>query len=424
MRRILLTLLAVVLSLAVLGQPVGAHSGKQSYLYLSLYDGVVEGRVEIPVVDLGPAIGVEIPQGGAAGPVVQEHLTVIQDYLTRNVALRDDSGEWPLEFAGWSLLDTGRGTYATFPFVADVSSSEAPRDFVANFSAVIENDPNKDALLLIENDFGTAVFDNESEHLLGFSTGNTEQRVVLTDGSLAASMVAVGGIGIDEVRVGIDVMLVGVATTAMLICGSAPRAIRGLAAFAAGQAVALWIVGLLASPSARFTDLVGALAALLAGAACVVVLVRPVPDRVVVVGAALIGVVQGAVLGGRFAGRRLDETAPIASALGHHAGVLIATAIVVALTALPLLILHSTRWARPLAIGVGVVVALYGLAWTGEWLADADWPIERVANPWRVWPRNLLLVAAVVAVAVVLRRRSTGSAGPGSARSGSAEVTS
>ena len=66
----LLVVAFVVAGLGLLSSPASAHSGKQSYLYVSLFDDGVEGRVEIPAVDLGPAIGVDLvgfPGGLDAG---------------------------------------------------------------------------------------------------------------------------------------------------------------------------------------------------------------------------------------------------------------------------------------------------------------------------------------------------------------------
>ena len=50
-----------------------------------------------------------------------------------------------------------------------------------------------------------------------------------------------------------------------------------------------------------------------------------------------------------------------------------------------------------------VVLIGYALAWTGERLLDADWPIEEVANPFRVWPRNAWFVALAIALAATVR---------------------
>lgn len=402
MRRFIVSLLTVLIGLVALAPSAAAHSGKQSYLYLSFFGDDVVGRVEIPVTDLGAVLGVEIPQGDAAAPIVEAQLPEIHAYLLRTVALGDDDGNWPLTFEGWSLLHTSQGTYAQFPFDAAADVDGPPRELVATFEAVIESDPEKDALLLIENDFGTATFENEGEHLLGFSTGLTEQRVVLENESIWSSVTAVAGLGVDRVRAGIDVMLVGVAVVAMIVLSSTDRRSSALGAFLVGQGVALWLVGLAAPGSDRVADGLAAVAVVAAGVACALA-TRLTASLVPVIAGAL-GAVQGVVLGARFAADRLDATSPFASALGYHLGVLGATLLVIVFTAAPLVIVRPTRWRPAAAVVVGAIVAVYGVAWLGEWLADADWAIERFANPWRVWPRNLVGVVALVGAALLLRR--------------------
>ena len=45
--------IAVVVVLGLAPLSADAHSGKQSYLYISVYDDGIEGRVEMPAAELG-----------------------------------------------------------------------------------------------------------------------------------------------------------------------------------------------------------------------------------------------------------------------------------------------------------------------------------------------------------------------------------
>jgi hypothetical protein len=54
-----------------------------------------------------------------------------------------------------------------------------------------------------------------------------------------------------------------------------------------------------------------------------------------------------------------------------------------------------------------VILSGYALGWLGERVATADWPIEEVANPLRVWPRNLWFVALAIVAAVAIRQFDT-----------------
>ena len=77
----------VVAGLGLLSSPASAHSGKQSYLYLSIFDDGVEGRVEIPAVDLGPAIGVDLVgfPGGLAAGVAAERSAIVSTRSHRGI---------------------------------------------------------------------------------------------------------------------------------------------------------------------------------------------------------------------------------------------------------------------------------------------------------------------------------------------------
>jgi hypothetical protein len=73
------------------------------------------------------------------------------------------------------VLRTSKGAYVVLDFVVDEDIDEVPRTFVANFAVIVESNPERDSLLLIEDDWPSATFNNGSGHLLGFSVGMTEQ---------------------------------------------------------------------------------------------------------------------------------------------------------------------------------------------------------------------------------------------------------
>ncbi len=195
-----------------------AHSGTQSYLYVSIFDDGVKGRVEIPAVDLGPALGIELPTSpGELRTAVQAARSEIESYIAENTTLGADGTTWTLEYGDLSVLPTEKGPYIVLQFVVTDDFDAAQRDFVADFSVIIESNPERDALLLIEDDWGGATFNNGSGHLLGFSVGQTEQAVVLDNASTLSSMAAIRGVASDEVREGIDLLLLVAAVTAAMV---------------------------------------------------------------------------------------------------------------------------------------------------------------------------------------------------------------
>ena len=203
-----------------------AHSGKQSYLYVSVYRRRRRGPRRDARRRSRSCAGRRDPQRAPATRVRSSaDLTApVRAYVAEHMALAGDAGPWKHRLSpSLQVLPTENGLYIVLAFVVAEDFDEAPRSFTADFSVIIESDPEKDALLIIEDDWASATFDNGSEPLLGFSTGLTEQRVELGGASTIDSMVAIRGIGTDAVRVGIDLMLIVVA----VVRAGAPGARHG-----------------------------------------------------------------------------------------------------------------------------------------------------------------------------------------------------
>ena len=420
MLRLLVAILAAVVVFALAPTSVEAHSGKQTYLYVSIFDDGVEGRIEIPAVDLARVLGEEIPQRpsearAAIGPLTEQTIT----YVRRNLSFAGDNGPWGIDFGErLRILPTENGPYVVLPFEIDEEFDSAPGAFTVDLSVIIEFDPEKDALLLIEDDWASATFDNGSEPLLGFSTGRTEQRVELGGASTIDSMLAIRGIGTDAVRTGIDALLivVGVVTAAVMIPAAHRRRVvsaaavgrrlrTGLLALVAGHSITLWIIGLgVLTPSVRLSGILTAVGLGLIAGFVVYGWWRPAVWTSATAVILAVGVLQGFGLAAVFDAQGLDRRRPFTSLLAFHLGVEVAVAILVVLVAAPLWLLRRTRVSPIMTLGLGAALAGYAVGWFLERLVDDDWPIEEVANPLRVWPRNLIFVVLAIAIAAAIRQ--------------------
>jgi len=392
-----------------------AHSGKQSYLYLSLFDDGVEARVEMPAVDVSSVLGIDIP-GDVAGAeaAIADEATAIREYIAQNTALGDDDGPWRLEVADeGGILATESGLYVTFEVEVDETFDEAPQTFVADFSVIIESDPQKDALLVIENDWSSARFDNEGEHLLGFSAGMTEQLVEIETVSTLTAVGEVRGLGSDAVRTGIDLLLIVVGLTLMLTmerrsastADRAARLARLALTFVVTFTLTLWASGLgLVGIGERAAGIVVALTLAATAIAAGVARFRHIADRASIALTAVVGLAFGIGLGFAFVDAGLDRRRSVLGLIAFEAGAILTIVIVVACVVVPMLLLRSTRWGDLFTIGLAAVLTAYAIAWIGERGLSEEWPIEEVANPLRVWPRNLWFVALAIVVALLLRR--------------------
>jgi hypothetical protein len=123
---------------------------------------------------------------------------------------------------------------------------------------------------------------------------------------------------------------------------------------------------------------------------------------------ALAGLAFGFGLGAGFVFHDLDRSRPVTGLVAFQVGALVAALLVAVFIGVPLLLLRRTRYVPAIVVTLSVIFVGYAVAWSGELLANDDWPIEKVANPLRVWPRNfwfvLLAVAAALAIRVIEQR--------------------
>ena len=412
--RLLLIALAMLACSAAFGTPARAHSGIQSYVYVSITDSSVDGRVEFPAGDLGEAVGIDFPASAAAAEAVaRANADAIRAYTADHLAMADGGGEWDLSFTDDLSILPVAGTHIVVPFTVENSFDGAPRDFRVEYDGIIHSNPERDALFLIENDWGTAQFDNEADHLLGFSVGMTEQVIELEDVGTIESMGAVRGLGTDVVREGIDhllfvvALLLPVALVALgsTVRGPAPsvaaatrRASVLLGVFIAANSVVLWVLGLagLEWP----TDLVGSLVAgsllVMAGYA----VWRFTSRELLVV--AVLGAVQGVGFAHAFVEGRLDRIDTPLALIAFNVGIEVGVVVIALLVFPVLLLLRRTALAAVALYGGAAMISAYALAWLVERVGGADLNVERVANPFRVWPRNLWLMLLAWALAGAL----------------------
>lgn len=417
--RLLGAVLAGLALLALTPGDASAHSGVQSYLYVSLFDDGAEARVEIPANDLAPVLGIDIPSDpDAADDAIDREAATIREYIAANTALGDADGPWTLDVAEeGEILDTAAGLYVVFDVAIDEQFDGAPRTFVADFSVIIESNPQRDALLIIENDWASARFANEGDHLLGFSVGMTEQVAVIESAPLLEAVGEVRGLGTDAVRTGIDLLLIVVAITLLSVMArgrdepTAPaseiarRGGQNLLVFCGALTITLWASGFGLVPlDGRTPGIIVAVSLVAAATLVVVARYRALTSRSFTALVAVFGLAHGIGLGRAFADAGLDRRRVALGLIAFEAGVLVAIVITIACVVGPMLLVRRTRVADVFTLAISVVLVVYGVAWLAERALSADLPIERFANPLRVWPRNLWFVAAAIAVAAVVSR--------------------
>jgi hypothetical protein len=419
-RRLLrpLVLLAGLASIvAVVGLPgsAAAHSGKQSYVYFSVFDHELEGRVEIPVVDLEEATGIAVPQQPAAArAAVRENLAELQQYASDHLQVGDGTTEWDLRFEDFSILPVA-GTYVVLPFTVDERFDDVPRELRVVYDGIIESNPEKDAVVLVDTDWRSATFNEETNELLFYSVGQTDQVLVLDDASIVESLLGVRGLGTDAFRTGIPHLLIVAALLLPVALAAAGRRLTDpapslpsagrrlgivLGVLVLSHSLTLWLTGLgVTDLSERRARQLVELAVLAAAVWAVLAVTRPSVVRFERGVVAVLGIVQGLGLGWTFLQFDLDRSRPILSLVGFNVGVEVGIAVLTLLLFPTLLLLRRTVLA-PAVLYVGaLVVAAYGVGWIAQRAGLGDEFMDDVANPLRVWPRNGLILLVAMALA-------------------------
>lgn len=421
MRKFLLVPLVLLVYLLAGGPTASAHNGKQSYVYVSLYDTQIDGRVEIPAADLGEVLGFDAgttAEAIAASAAANEDAII--DYLAAHLALGESvAAPWPIAFGAITVLDRGPQSYLLIQYEVTTEFDATPRTFEVEYDAIIEANPEKDALLHIENDVRSATLSNESEALLGFSVGQTVQVVSVDTASTLEQVAVVRGAGTDAVRGGAVhalFVLVLMAPIALLARGRgftdpaptvraiASRAGLILVAFAGGHLVTLWLTGLgVIDVPSRAVVALSATSLLAISLWVVATWQRPSLTGRDIPVVAVLGLLQGLALGERFVDDGLDRSRTLLSLVGYSIGVEVAVVIAAVLMLVPMVILRRTPIAPAVLVVVCAVGLGYSVAWIMQGLLDADWSLQRIENPWRVWPRSLILAILFSLAAVGVR---------------------
>jgi hypothetical protein len=174
----------------------------QSYLYLQVYPDRVSGRFELPLEEWNAAHGQAGTERAITAGNLDAQVGLLQDYFRRHVTI--SAGEGPLEirFTGHSLLDA-RGGYVRLPFELP-ALSRAPERLAFDYSVLFDEDPSHRGFLIVEHNFATGTFANESGFSLVFSPGSRRQELDLTTSGRLRGFVALVRLGAEHVLLGLD----------------------------------------------------------------------------------------------------------------------------------------------------------------------------------------------------------------------------
>lgn len=421
LKLVLAALLAALVAPFAIASTTNAHTGKQSYVYLEIFDTAIAGRVEYPIADLNRVLDLDIPlEGGGSLEELEANAELIQEYTREHLAIgpADGTATWSLEFGEVDYLDISTLSYAIFEFEVTERFDPPPRTFRLAYDAIIEAG-DRDGFLLIGTDWGSGTFNNEGDEFLRYSEGNTDQVVDLDDTSWFKGMGGVIVLGADHIRIGTDHILFVLALVLPSVLVFARkrggtdaewqpsasfgstlwRVLKIVTMFTVAHSITLALGGLgIVELSPRFVETVIALSI----AAAALHNIRPIFVNKEWALAFGFGLFHGFGFAGLLADLGLDRSRRVPSLLGFNIGVELGQAAIILMVFPMLFIMRRSPLYLPLMKIGSVVLSLIALAWATERIFDYDTSVNSLVEPVLLWPRSAIVVAACYLVAIAL----------------------
>ncbi|MFK8022640.1 MAG: HupE/UreJ family protein [Ilumatobacter sp.] len=423
MKSLVRAALATVVGALVIGlfpTAASAHSGDQAYVYLNVSTSLLGGQVEYPFGDVEKIWGVELGSDRDANvDAIDSVLPEMMAHVDTHFDIGADGSTWDVEFGDYlfltDLFDVD-GDYVIFPFDVDVPVAEVPQTLEVRFDPFFDEIENRDALLLIANDYNRGVFENEANELVAFEPGNEFQQVDLGDSSRWQNFTTSIELGVDHIRTGPDhIFFVFVLLLPSVLVWSGLRwwpvegfgsslwrVLKLVTMFTIAHSVTFTLAGLdvLPLPSSKLVETIIALSI----AAAALNNVWPVfPNREWLIAGGF-GLFHGMGFASLVADLQIDRTTELISLLGRNVGIEIGQAIVVLMTFPLLFLLRRTRFYRPLFVLASVGMAVISIGWMFERLFEQNLGynggIARVVE----WPRSLIAMIVLTAVAAAIER--------------------
>ncbi|MEO0438051.1 MAG: HupE/UreJ family protein [Pseudomonadota bacterium] len=205
----------VLLSLAT--HSTHAHVVGQSYLYLQITQTAITGRAEIGLVDFNTALALTGTDREITERNVNEYSEFLQNYYLEKVTISAQGKELPIRFEGREA-PTVRFGYLQLPF--DITGYDSlPTELSFDYSLLFDEDPEHDGFVLVESNWATGVFANESGISLAFQPDRRKGSLSVVSNNRWRGFVAVFLLGLEHIWEGVDhiLFLLGLLVPAVML---------------------------------------------------------------------------------------------------------------------------------------------------------------------------------------------------------------
>jgi len=185
---------------------VEAHRPNQNFIYLSIYEGKMDCRVELRKSDIKKVFGYEF--GAKVLPDQNDpKIQTMVDYILSHLKFKSTSGDHALSFNELGLLDLNDGDdFLLFNFSMG-NMNPVPSDLDVYDQIFVNELSNHESLLHIERNWKTGVLANESLPSLIFGSSSPDQTLDIEEGSVFTGFMAMVKSGIHHIWIGLDHIL-------------------------------------------------------------------------------------------------------------------------------------------------------------------------------------------------------------------------
>jgi hypothetical protein len=196
-----------VLILLLVPAMASAHALGQSYIFLTIEGEAIRGRFEVNVVDVNRVLGTDLETGPSLSAAeVTPHIDRLKAYLHERVAISAAGAPARIVMGDHDVAKFHGSQYVQIDFDLEGFPPGAER-FDIDYRVVFDVDRAHRGLLVIENDFESARFNNERQVSLIFGPGNERQTLDLSSSSPWRGFLGTIGLGVHHIWIGIDHIL-------------------------------------------------------------------------------------------------------------------------------------------------------------------------------------------------------------------------
>ncbi len=400
-----------LLSIFGFGSPASAHTGTQSYIYLDVTENSLSGRAELPYNDLRPTLGLTLD--GTDEDVLAElrtNLDALHNYAADHLVIGSNGQEWEINFGDPEIFFSDApeedDNYIILPFEVEVAAETVPREFDITIDLFFDEADDRDALLLIANDWQAGIIDNGSEDLATFDPDNRTQLIDLGSPSAFKNLVESGKLGVNHIRTGPDhilfVLVLLLPSVLVFSGGWKPaerfgsalwRVLKIVTMFTIAHSVTFTLAGFDLLPLSQIHIIEAIIALSIAAAA--LHNIRPVFHNREWLISFGFGLFHGLGFASLVSGLDVSRETQLWSLVGRNLGIELGQAVVILILFPMLFLLRRTQIYRPIFVGVSLLLTAIALIWMVERLFQTDLGINQYVDPVFEWPRSLYVIIAL-----------------------------